>query len=111
MFARNVFGLAVAGLLSIASTALAAETRTVDLVSIRAGGSYVEITTSKAVCTTGSVSPDWAIRPRIEYGSNPERAESVQNLALAAFLSGRSLKIKATTSGSHCLIDAVWLAR
>jgi hypothetical protein len=111
MFARNVFGLAVAGLLSIAPAAFAAETMTVDIVSIRGGGSYVEIVTSKAACTTGGVSPDWADRPRISYGSSPALAESVQNLAIAALLSGRPLKIKATTSGSHCLIDAVWLMK
>jgi hypothetical protein len=111
MNTRNFFLPAVASIMLSAPVVQASETATVDIVSIRGGGSYVELVTSKAVCTTGGVSPDWADHPRIEYGSSPQQAESVQALATAALLSGRALKIKASTSGSYCLIEAVWLPR
>lgn len=104
--------LALATVSSLAATALASESKVVDVVHIRGGSSYMEIRVSQAVCTTGGISASWGEKPRIDY-SYPERAQSVQSLATTAMLSARKLKVYATTSGSgadaRCKIDYVLL--
>jgi len=104
--------LALAAATSFAASALASEGKVVDVVHIRGGSSYMEIRVSQAVCTTGGISASWGEKPRIDY-AYPERAQSVQSLATTAMLSGRKLKVYASTTGSgadaRCKIDYVLL--
>lgn len=114
MKSKSLFASLAVGVILVASHANA-DTKEVDIVNVRVGGSYVELEVSASMCSGNGIAADWTKRPRIEYGSTPERAQAVQALATAALLSGRKVTVRADVSGSNdsarCYISGVWLAK